>query len=717
MKETTDKKVLGEFDAASYEEWKIAAEKLLKGAPFDKKMLTQTPEGILLQPIYRREDLAKQPAAATLPGCDSYTRGSKAGGYRVAPWDIAQELPYGHPAEFNQAALSDLYRGQNALNVRLDIATLKGLDPDGAVDGEVGACGVSLASLSDWKKAFANIYPTAVALYFQSGCAGAPFMAYLQAWLEGIADVDKSKIRGSFGMDPLGVLAVAGTLPTSLDQLYDEMASIAKTNVAEMPKFTVANVSGIPYHSAGASATEELGAVLATGLAYLKALSSRGMTIDDAAKQISFTICIGADFFMELAKIRAARQLWAQIVETLGGSKEAQKMQLNGRTGFNNKTRHDPYANMLRTTTEALCGVIGGVDSLAVGAFDEIIREPDEFSRRIARNTQLILQEECELTAVVDPAGGSWYIESLTDSVARKTWEFFQKVEAAGGAFTALEDDFIQTKIAETSARKSKLVGQRRISLVGTNQYPNLNEKPLDERIPDYKALRKKRSDELMAHRMNNPQAVDIHVMELLIEIQEWANKNALEKLTVAAAKGATLSELTRALRANADAPPQIQALPNRRLASIYEELRIAASNYKQANGYGPKLYLTNLKALKRHKARADFTRSFFETGGFEVIASPGFNDASSAVEALRESGAKLTVICGADPDYEELATDFIQAIKEELPDVTVILAGYPGDKEDALKAAGMDDYIFVKSDNYATNRKYLEKLGVISAN
>lgn len=714
MENAVNEPLLGDFKAASYNEWKQAAEDLLKGAPFDKVMLKKTPEGITLQPIYRREDLEHAPAANSLPGFDGYTRGAKPEGYRLQPWEIAQELPYGEPAEFNQIALADLYRGQNALNVTLDIATLKGLDPDSARVGEVGACGLSLSSLSDIQVAFKNILPGAISIYFQSGCAGLPVMALFRSWLAQIPDVKLSEVKGGLGVDPLAVLASAGALPTSLEQLYDEMLCIAKYNDAEMPQFAAIGVSGLPYHCAGASATQELAAMLATGLDYLRALTSRGMSLSAAAKQIRFSAAVGPNFFMELAKLRAARQLWARIVAELGGDAEAQVMKLHARTGMNNKTRHDPYVNMLRAATEALCAATGGVDSLCVGPFDEIIRVPDEFSRRVARNTQVILQEECELTSVVDPAGGSWYIENLTDEVAKSTWSIFQEIEKAGGMAKALRDNVIQQKIAITAAEKTKLVGQRRLSLVGTNQYPNLEEARLDPRIPDYGSIRNRRAAELECHRMRADEETDERILDLLGEIQSASVEDKLEKMIEAVQLGATLGEVARALRALAGEGPEAPALPNRRMAEIYEELRAASAEYKDKQGHGPKIFLTNLEKLRRHKVRADFTRSFFETGGFEIANSPGFTDASEAVKALKESGAKLTVICGADPDYETMAVEFITAIKSALPEVTVILAGFPGDKEAVYREAGLDDYIFIKSDNYATNRKYLEQLGVL---
>lgn len=714
MQPNGNEPLLAEFEAATYEQWREAAEQLLKGKPFDKAMLTPTPEGITLQPIYRQCDLDNAPAAATLPGQDGFTRGAKAEGYLSQAWDIAQELPYGEPAEFNQAALHDMTRGQSALNVLLDIATLKGLDPDAAADGEVGACGLSLASLPDLRRAFMGVLPQAIAIYFQSGCSGLAVHALFRAWLNEQSGINLDDIRGGLGMDPLAVLAASGSLPITPERLYDEMARVALDCTTNLPKFTAAGVSAMPYHCAGASATQELAAMLATGLEYVRAMGSRGLSVDEAASQIRFTTALGPNFFMEVAKLRAARQLWARVVKELGGGEYAQAMKLHARTGLYNKARHDPYANMLRTTTEALSGVIGGADSLCVGAFDEIIRVPNEFSRRVARNTQVILQEECELTAVVDPAGGSWFIESLTQTVAEEAWKLFQGIEAEGGMLKALQSGFVRQSIAKTDGQKRQLAGQRRISLVGVNQYPNLAEKPLEASLPDYAAIRLKRANELASHRLSSDSETDEAVMKQLADVQSSHPGQVVGEVVKAVTAGATLGEVTRALRADAGEGVSIDALPNCRLAELYEELREAADAYRAKNGFGPKIFLANLGKLRRHKLRADFIRAFFETGGFEILYPAGFDTAEDAATAAIESGALITVICGTDDDYVEQVPAVTRAIKTKDASVTVLMAGFPGDHEPAFREAGLDDYIFVKSDNYATNRQYLEQLGVL---
>lgn len=714
MKEQTNTNtLLKEFPAPSKEEWREAAEQLLKGAPFDKVMKRMTPEGILLEPIFWKDVLDGLPAAETLPGFDGYLRGTRASGYSDDPWEVAQELPYGTPQEFNHAAKSDLMRGQNALNIILDLATLKGLDPEAANVGEVGACGLSLACLEDIKTAFKDIMPEAVSFHLRTGCSGMAVGALFFAWLKEL-DVDPSKIKGSLGMDPLGVNAAAGQVSADLGTLFEEQAVLAQHCLQNAPKVKAVGVSTLPYHQAGASAVEELGIALATGTAYLTELIERGLTVDDAAKQIRFSFAIGGNFFMEIAKLRAARVLWAQVVAAFGGSKDAQKICMHARTGLYNKTKKEPYVNMLRTTTEALSGVIAGVDSLCVGNFDEVSRVPDEFSRRISRNTHVILQEECELTSVVDPSGGSWAIEWLTNQVSEKSWAFFQEIEAKGGMVDALTCGFISEKLAATNAANNKSLNERRASLIGTNVYPNLEEKALGERIPDYAELRDLRAKEIADARTATDENTDTKVIAALEKILESTRENAVETLVDAFLDGATIGEVTRTIRASATPTEAFRPLPSVRLAQGYESLRAASAKFAAETGSAPRIFLTNLGPLRRHKLRADFTKGFFAAGGFEIISPAGFDTPEYAVAALRESGAGITVVCGTDPDYEEKFADFARAIKAEMPEMQLVLAGFPGDNEEAYRAAGMDDYIFVKSDNYATNRRYLEGLGVL---
>lgn len=709
----TNEALLNEFPATSAAAWREAADELLKGKPFEKFMTSQTPEGIRLEPIFRKEVLDGLPAAATLPGFDGFLRGTSAAGYQGSQWEIAQELPYGTAAEFNEAARADLMRGQNALNVLLDIATLKGIDPDAAKVGEVGACGLSLARLADLESAFDSIIPEAVSFHIRAGCSGLTVGALFFAWLER-QSTDPKKVKGSLGMDPLAVLAASGQLPVKLAELLSEQAILARHCVQNAPGIRAVGVSTLPYHQAGASAVEELGCALATGAFYLSEMVERGLSADEAARQIRFSFCIGPNFFMEIAKLRAARVLWAQVVQAFGGDAASQKIVMHARTGLYNKTQKDPYVNMLRTTTEALSGAIGGVDSMCVGNFDEVSRMPDTFSRRISRNTQIILQEECELTAVVDPAGGSWAVEWLTNELAEKAWSCFKTIEADGGLVAALQQGSLHAMLGATAKANESALGARRKSLIGTNVYPNLEEKPLESDLPDYRAIRDQRALEIATARMELNEEADAAVMAALGGLVDAQPEGLVAALIKAVEAGATIGEISRTLRASVEAGETIKPLPATRLASKYERLRAASASFAEKTGRAPVIFLTNLGPLRRHKARADFTKGFFQTGGFEVVSPPGFDSPDAAVAALGESGAGITVVCGTDDDYAEKFADYAAAIKAALPDMQIILAGFPGDNEPAYRAAGMDDYIFIKSDNYEVNHRYLSGLGVL---
>ena len=300
--EKTDLNLLEEFAPSDYAAWKTAAEALLKGAPFEKKMLTPTPEGITFQPIYRSEDIEGLEHLQSFPGDFNFVRGAREEGYLKEPWKIAQELPYGTPEEFNKIALGDLMRGQDALNITLDMATQIGLDPADGKTGEVAACGLSLACIDDLNTALKDIVPDAISISFQSGLSGLPLFGLLLAWLKKNGK-EASALNGGMNLDPLGILAKSGTLPISLEDAFADMATLAKYCSENAPHFTAVGVSTLPYANAGASAVEELGCALATGVTYLRKMMEAGMEIDAAAKSIAFEFSLGANFFSTTRKL------------------------------------------------------------------------------------------------------------------------------------------------------------------------------------------------------------------------------------------------------------------------------------------------------------------------------------------------------------------------------------------------------------------------------
>ncbi len=449
---------MNEFAKVQYGDWRKLVDGELKGAAFDEKMLTRTSEGITLQPVYKREDVANLPQANTFPGLAPFPRGGSAAGYTGHPWDISQEINSSSPAEFNHAARNSLASGLSALNMVLDKATRNGADPDWAKHGEVGSGGLSIATLRDLERALEGIDLRKTSLFVRSGASALPFAALLMALMRR-RHQPASRLRGCIEMDPLGVLSHEGVLPQSLEGAYREMAVLTRWAAKHAPRLQTICVHSRAWHEAGGNAVQELAFTLATAVEYLREMHLRELDVNAVAPRMRFAVTVGTNFFLEISKLRALRTLWARAVAAMEGNETSQRLALHVRTSLWNKTIRDPHNNILRATVEAFAGVLGGCDSLQVGAFDELIRPPDDFSRRLARNTQLVLQKECHLTHVIDPAGGSWFVESVTSDLASRAWALFQEVEKLGGMAAALQAEFPQKTVAATAAEKIKAVG------------------------------------------------------------------------------------------------------------------------------------------------------------------------------------------------------------------------------------------------------------------
>ena len=695
-----------EFPPTPYEEWRRAVDKAIKGASFEKRLITKTYEEIDLQPMYRQEDIASLPHLDSLPGFAPYLRGTTPLGYVASSWDVAQELPYATPAALNEALRTDLERGQNAVNLVLDAPTLAGVDADQAEAGTVGQGGLSISSVADLAQALNGVDLEKTPIYTQASTGALTFTALLAALVQQQGK-SLAKVRGAIGMDPLGQLARDGKLPRDLDGAYDMMAQLAAWAKANAPQLQMITVQGHPYHNGGASATQELAFVLATAVDYLRALQARGLSVDDAAPRIRFALSVGANFFMEIARLRAARLLWAKIVQAFGGGEAAQKMSIHARTSAWNQTVYDPHVNLLRATTEAFSSAVGGCDSLHVSPFDELVRAPDEFSRRIARNTHTVLREESQITRTVDPAGGSWYVESLTDAVGRKTWAIFQEVEKQGGMAKALTAGWPQAQIADTATKRAANIAKRKDIFVGTNMYPNLKEARLEPTPVDAKAVQTERAAALkqfrVAAKANKPAALE----------QIAKGGNVVEAAIQAALAGATLGEIAQAARASAKPGPTINAVCAQRGAEAFEALRQATEAYVARAGQAPQVFLATMGPLTQHKGRADFATAFLGVGGFETIYPSGFNTTDEAADAALAAGAKAVVICSTDATYPELVPPLVQKLKQAKPDLIVMVAGHPTEYLEAFKTAGVDDFIHLNANCQSLLSTLQKKMGV----
>ncbi|RME79763.1 MAG: methylmalonyl-CoA mutase, partial [Chloroflexi bacterium] len=710
---SAEERLFEEFPHPSYEEWRRMVEKQLKGVPFEHRLVTHTYEGIAIQPIYRQEDIADLPHLDSLPGFPPYVRGRNLLGHVRRPWAVAQELPYRTPAEFNRSIRADLERGQTMVNMVFDRATLFGRDPDEADMGDVGRGGLSIATVDDLARALYKVNLEETPIFLQATSAALPITALLMALVRR-QGISPTRLRGCIGMDSLHTLVSTGSFPRSLQGAYDRMANLIGWVQQYAPHMRVVNVHSQAYHDGGANAVQELAFAAATGVEYIRALLQRGLTIDEIATRFCFSFSVGTNIFMEIAKLRAARLLWARIVAAFGGSESAQRMAVHVRTSSWNKTIYDPYVNMLRTTVEAFAGVAGGADSLHVGPFDEPLGLPDEFSRRIARNTQLILLHESQLNRVIDPAGGSWYVEKLTDELARKAWALFQEVEKRGGMAQALQDGFPQAEVARTADQRLKNIATRKDVFIGTNVYPNLDEKPLEVMQVDYEDLHARRSRYVAQYRTSMDSTRNTLVMQKLNDILNARGPEAIEAAIEAALAGATLGEIAHALRTGDETPITIQPIPAQRGAEMFEALRAASDVHAVRTGARPRVFLANLGPVAGYKPRADFAADFFQVGGFEVVTNDGFPTVPRAVKAALESEAQVIVVCGPNEVYPPKVPRLARAIKRKQPNAIVIVAGRPDEHREKYRAAGVDGYIYNGIDVYDTLLNLQRKLGIV---
>ena len=690
---------LDEFTPPTYDEWKEACIALLKGAPFEKKLFTKTYEGITFSPMYFHADTEPIQPAQSYPGMGDYLRGVEANGYVNAPWGIAQACDETLPKENNELLKREIEKGSTIYNVKVDCATRKAKD---ARECEhIGKGGCSLTTLGDVTALLKDLKLDTYPLYVYTGESALPLLALIVAAVKKNGG-DVSKLRGVIGANPIGEYAANGWLTQDLDKLFDEAATAAKWTIKNAPAVKTLFVKSDVFSDGGANDIQEVAYTVAAGVAYLRELLKRGLTIDEAASQIMFGFSMGANFFLQIAKLRAVRPIWAQIVKEFGGNEESQKIHIHGRPAKFFKTVYDPYVNMLRDTTELFSGVVGGVDSFENSTFDEPVRKGDEFSRRIARNMQIILQEEFGLLQPIDPAGGSWAVETLTKEIKEKIWAEFQVIEGKGGIVAALKEGYPQDAIAKVLDARFKAAETRKDRIVGMNMYPNVKEERIDARAES-------QADNMKIRKLT----IDVYLSTVDAK-DALANVKAdnAESIIAAAEKGATTAELRKALGTAEVA--KIKNIEAHRWSERFEALREKTEKFKAETGDNVKVFLANMGPIPQHKARADFTRGFLQVGAFQVLGNNGFATVDEAAAAAKESGADAVVICSTDATYPEIIPALAPKLHEALPNATVFLAGAaPADLKATYDAAGIDEYIHVKANCYKILQALQQKKGM----
>ncbi|MER6311486.1 methylmalonyl-CoA mutase small subunit [Streptomyces sp. NPDC001739] len=460
--ESTELPLAAAFPDADREQWQRLVEGVLRksgvteatGAAAEDALATDLQDGIRVRPLYTAEDGA---AASGRPGFPPFVRGGRPEGTTVAGWDVRQRQVHTDPRRANEAVLADLENGVTSVWLT------------------VGHGGVPVSGLAE---ALKGVYLDLAAVVLDAGADFAPAAEELLR-LYAAAGVPAAEVTGALGADPLGLLARTGD-DSKLRVQLEAAARLAGRCLAEAPGVRALAVDALPYHEAGGSAAEELGTSLATGVAYLRQLTAAGVGIDDACRQLEFRYAATADQFLTIAKLRAARRLWARVAEVCGAAPGASAQVQHAVTSPVMMTRRDPWVNMLRTTVAGLSAGVGGADAVTVLPFDAALGLSDAFARRIARNTQSVLLEESHLSKVIDPAGGSWYVEQLTEELARAGWAFFQEIEAAGGQAAALRSGMLRERLAQTWARRTEDLAHRREPITGVSEFPFLAEAPVE---------------------------------------------------------------------------------------------------------------------------------------------------------------------------------------------------------------------------------------------
>lgn len=678
---------LNEFEPPSFEAWQKLVERDLAGAPFEKKLVKQV-AGLNVKPLYTSADSPRGPAE--LPGFAPFTRGSHALGAAEMGWDVRQEICHAEPALAAQAVLDNLNGGASSLLLTLDLAAR-------ALSEEHGREGCALFTLAELSHVLEHVPLDKTPIALAAGASSFSYAAGLVALAEqrGVAP---TALAGCFGADPLGTLASVGRLPGTLDGAFDEAAELARWAHAQGGSVRALSVDTSPYHEAGADAALEIAVALATGVEYLRALTTRGLTLDAALDQLQFGFSIGRDFFAEVAKLRAARRAWSRVALLSGASAAHGAMLIHARTSARTKTQRDPWVNLLRATAESFSAAVGGADAITTHAFEAALGEPDEVGQRMARNTQHLLRHEANLHRVVDPAGGSFYVEALSNALAEKAWAAFQAIEKQGGLARALLDGTLQAQLEAAFDRDRHAVETRKLAITGVNEFPHVGEEKVVPVRVDVQKLAQRVAKAKAAARLP------------LSQLQGGGER--LLQAQVALRDGASFLEIQRALAVGA-APVSCPALKRGRLAEPFEQLRDRADRELGSNGRRPRLFLANLGPVAEHKARAGYAQNFFEAGGFEVLSNDGFSSAEAAAAAFAESGAGVCALCSSDALYAELGEATARMLVQKGAKA-VVLAGNPGEREAAYRAAGVTEFIHVGTNLISSLRALLARAGVV---
>ena len=675
-------------DKPTLADWQRLADKEAKGAD----LTWHTPEGIAVKPLYTAED-APDPG---LPGIAPFTRGVKATMYAGRPWTIRQYAGFSTAEESNAFYRRNLAAGQKGLSIAFDLATHRGYDSDHPrVTGDVGKAGVAIDTLADMQILFEGIPLDTMSVSMTMNGAVLPCLAFYIVAAEE-QGVSQDQLSGTIQNDILKEFMVRNTYIYPPEPSMRIVADIIAYTSAHMPRFNSISISGYHMHEAGATAVQELAFTLADGMAYVRAALDRGLEVDAFAGRLSFFFGIGMNFFMEVAKLRAARTLWSRIMAGFGANERSQTLRTHCQTSGVSLTEQDPYNNVVRTTIEAMAATFGGTQSLHTNSLDEAVALPTDFSARIARNTQLILQEETGMTHVVDPLGGSYYVEALTKELADKAWALIEQVEAQGGMIQAVENGFPKEQIERAAAARQARVDRGEDVIVGVNKYRLASEDEID--ILDIDNA-KVRADQIRRIERTRAERDEGAAREALDELRKGAqgDGNLLALCVEAARARATLGEMSAAMEA-AFGRHGVEVTP---ITGVYGPAYADDAGWDRAvagveavgrrMGRKPRILVAKM-GQDGHDRGANVVASAFADLGFEVVSGPLFQTPAEARDLAIEENVDVVGASSLAAGHKTLIPELIDLLKEAgHADIKVVAGGVIPPKDyEFLRQAGV---------------------------
>ena len=668
--------------------WKTLANKELKDKTIDS-LNWLTPEDITIKPLYTENDLENINHLNELPGLDSYSRGPRATMYAGRPWTVRQYAGFSTAEESNAFYRKNLEAGQKGISVAFDLPTHRGYDSDHPrVLGDVGKAGVAIDSVEDMKILFSNIPLDKMSVSMTMNGAVIPIMAnfIVAAEEQGVA---KSSLTGTIQNDILKEFMVRNTYIYPPEPSMRIVSDVIEYTSKEMPKFNSISISGYHMHEAGANLVQELAFTLADGKEYVKAALSKGMDIDAFAGRLSFFFAIGMNFFMEVAKLRAARILWSKIMKEFNPKKPSSSLlRVHCQTSGVSLQEKDPYNNIVRTSYEALAATLGGTQSLHTNAFDEAMGLPTEFSSRIARNTQLIMQEELGITKVIDPLAGSYYVENLTNELTQKAWELIQEVENLGGMTEAVAAGLPKSRIEESAAKKQAAIDQGLEVIVGVNKYKPKDHENVEILNVDNISVRKSQIDRLNQIRATRDNNICQKKLKDLENICRNKSGNILEFAVDAARNRATVGEISSALenvfgryRAN-----------NKTLTGVYKnayekdesflKIQNKVELFEKNEGRRPRILVIKL-GQDGHDRGAKVIATAFADIGFDVDVGPLFQTPEEAAQDAVDNDVHIIGISSQAAAHKTLVPILIDQLKKINGEEIIVVCGGVIPRED----------------------------------